>query len=589
MKKTKTSILSFGKASYNWMSIKILINLISVGLTVVFIDRICYLISSMIAKTLTNQSLKTTIIILVSVLIAKLILPWFTNKAVFKISSKIKISTRKRIFSKLLELELDYTEHKKTGGIISTAVEGVESIETFYGLFFPQIFLSVLVPIGLFIYLRSLDPVISLVLLLGVPLIPISVGLVQAWVQRVAKMHWSTYEDLNSFYLESIQGITTLKSFGLIEKRQEKIAQKSWDFRNRTMKLLFANLTSILTMDIIAMVGTALGITLAILRFPSLGLQASLVVLLISYEFFRPLRQLGSYFHFAINGISAMKSIMELLKKKSKKRDTWNLFNKLIDQNTSIKFSNVFFSYRERKVDVLKGISFTAEAGKITAIVGPNGVGKSTLVNLIVRFFDPTSGKITLGDINTAHIQHENIREKVSLLSQRTTLFHGTIRDNLLIAKPNATDNELLQACQKAGIAEFINSLPEKLDSSLKEHAKNISTGQKQRIGIARALLKNAPILILDEPTANLDSENEEKIQQAIQSISKDTTTILITHHLKTIRDADKILVLADGVVKEQGTHDELVDSKGLYYELSLNQQTSNLLLNQPKIIVNQL
>jgi ATP-binding cassette subfamily C protein len=577
MKKRKksSSLLSLGKVSYKWVSLKVFLDLLLVVSTVVFIDRVSWFIVTLYNNLLTNRNIIINVGIIFGVLISKIGIPIITSRVMHKISSEIKNKTREQIYSKLLELEIESVSEKKTGAILSTAVEGVESLEVFYGLFFPQIFLSVLVPIGLFIYLQFFDQIIAWVLLAAVPLIPISVGLVAAWVRRVSKMHWSTYEDLNSFFLESIQGITTLKAFGLVSRRKEKISKKSWDFRNKTMKLLYANLASILTMDIIAMVGTALGITLAIVRFQTFGLQVALIVLLIAYEFFRPLRQLGSYFHFAVNGISASKSIIDLYNKETKKRRSD--YSLVLNQKKQLPvvFQDVYFSYDDRTAEILKGISFTAEAGKITAIVGNSGSGKTTLVNLIVRFFDPLAGTIYLGNTDLSKVKTEEIRQNVSYLSQRTTLFYGSIKENLLIAKPNATEEELVSACIKAGIMDYIQTLPERFDSHLEEHARNLSTGQVQRIGIARVLLKDAPILILDEPTANIDSENEEKIRETIHTISKTKTTILISHNLRTVKQADVIFILSDGVMKEYGTHEELITKEESQYKHMVNSQLS--------------
>ena len=569
----RNNLFSLGKVSIHWISLKILVEILNVVATIAIINCIAFVINSAIQKNFTQDWLLIISIIIVSALLGKIIFSWLSSKAAFQISSKVKIATRNRIYTKLLELEAGYLEVKKTGGIVTTIIEGVESLEVFFGLFFPQIFLSFLIPIGLFIYLWFFSHSIALILVLAVPLIPLSIGVLRVWIRKVSKIHWSTYEDLNSYFLDSVQGITDLKIFGMIDERTKEISKRSWDFRNKTMKLLFTNLTSILAMDLIAMVGTALGITLAVFQLQTgkIALIGAIVILFTSYEFFRPLRQLGSYFHFAVNGISASKTIFEILNQESKQSPNQQFQDLSLKGNYDIKFSDVNFSY-DHRFQVLKGISFVVKTGQITAIVGRSGIGKTTIVNLIVRLFDTNSGKIFIGDYDLNNIDPNKIRNLISMVSQHTYLFQGTIRENLLIAKLDATDEELLLACQKAGIIAFVNSLPKKLDTSIAEHAKNFSSGQIQRFAIARALLKNAPILILDEPTSNVDFKSEYEILKTLQEISKEKTTIIISHRLSTIKNVDKILVIDDGLVIEEGTHRELMAANNLYFNLVQSQ-----------------
>jgi len=573
--KQKHTIFTLGKASKGWISGSIISNLVIAATTVVFIDRIGFIIDSLLSKALTKEIFIQTIFIMLLALIGRVIFSWAANKSVFKISSNVKVGARDKIYSKILELELEYRDVKKTGSIASTTIEGVEQLENIFGLVIPQAFLSLLIPIGLYFYLRQLNNSIALTLLLLVIFIPISIMMVRAWIKRVSKAHWFTYEDLHAYYLDSLQGITTLKTFGLVEKRTEEIGKRSENFRKKTMKLLQTNLTSNLSMDIIAMCGTAVGITLAIryLQSGAITVGTATIVVLIAYEFFRPLRLLGSYTHIAMQGIAASKSIFGLLNKEPSKhaKSRANSRGKL-DGNLDIVFKDVKFSYRDDRNPVLNGVNFELKTGQITALVGESGCGKTTIANLIARFYEPSSGEITIGGKPLQTIDPFEIRKNISMVSQRTYLFHGTIRENLLIAKPDATDDELYEACLKAGILDFVNSLANKLDASLVEQAKNLSSGQIQRIAIARALLKDAPILILDEPTSNVDAENEEKIQATLHEIARTKTTLVIAHRLRTVRDSDKIITLEKGKVAEIGKHKELINKNGVYANLVRSQ-----------------
>lgn len=573
--KQKHNIFTLGKASKGWILGAIIMHLFIVATTVVFFDRIGFIVDSLRSNVFTKEIFIQAIIIMILALIARLVFSWAANKAVFEISSKVKVGARDKLYSKILELELEYRDVKKTGSIVTTTVEGVEQLESIFGLVIPQAFLSLLIPFGLYFYVRQLNSSIALILLLLVIFIPISLMIVRAWIKRVSKAHWVTYENLHSYYLDSLQGITTLKTFGLVGKRTDEISRRSEDYRVRTMQLLHTNLTSILAMDIIALCGTAVGITLAFnyLKSGAITIGTAVIVVLIAYEFFRPLRLLGSYTHIAMQGISAAKSLLGILNQEPSKHTLSRISAKdKLNGNLVIKFKDVDFSYKEDRPPVLKGVNFELKTGQITALVGESGCGKTTVANLITRFYEPSGGVITIGGQSLYTIDPLEIRKKISMVSQRTYLFHGTIRENLLIAKPDATDDELYEICRKAGILDFVNSLPRKLDASLVEQAKNISSGQIQRISIARALLKDAPILILDEPTSNVDAENEEKIQATLQEIAQSKTTLIIAHRLRTVRDADKIIVIDKGSIAEEGTHRELINKNSVYANLVMNQ-----------------
>ena len=570
----KTNIFSLGKASRFWILITILTSLLIITTNIVIIDRIANIINLLYLNSLIIEKLVLFLIIISFAMVSRLFLSWLINFARFKTSSRIKLEVRNKIYSKILEIELRYKEIKSTGALTTTTLDGVENLESFFGSFIPQIFVAILAPIGLYFYVSIFNPGIAVALIFLIPFIPISIGIVQMWVQRVAKVHWETFEDLNSFFLDSLQGLTILKMFGQIKRRKKEITDISGEFRDNTMKLLYANLTSILIMDLISMIGTALGISLAITYFFSneLTLTGAIIILLISYEFFRPLRILGSYFHTAVNGISSGKSILKILNQKSHHLRTEYSQKLDVLDNVDIEFKDVGFSYSPDSPEILNNLNFKLEAGKITAIVGQSGAGKTTIANLIARFYDPVNGDVYIGGFNLKNCNPNEIRKNISMVSQQTYLFHGSIRDNLLMAKPEATEEELLEVCEKAGISEFISSLPRKLDTSLAERAKNISGGQIQRIALARAILKNTPILILDEATSNIDSENEKIIQRTLKKLAKSKTTLIIAHRLSIVRDADKILVLDNNRIVEKGSHQELITKKGLYRELVKDQ-----------------
>ena len=574
----KHTLFTLGETSKSWLAIAVAANLLITAATVVFIDRAGSIIDNVFGAAFSGELFFQALAVMLGAIMVRLLFSWSASKAMYEISAAVKLATRQKIYSKILDLEFAFRDVKKTGSLATTTVEGVEQLENIYGLVAPQAFLSVLVPAGLYFYLRPINGTVALTLLLMVILIPVSLVFVRAWIKRVAKAHWGVYENLNAYYLDSLQGITTLKTYGLLDRRTELIGEKSEAFRVRTMKLLYSNLVSTLSMDVIAMTGTAAGIALALyyLKAGMLTAGSAIVIVLVAYEFFRPLRLLGAYTHIAMQAMAAVRSILELLNQEPARDElSRKTAREKLAENGSydIVFRNVSFSYKQDRNPVLCGLDLAFETGKITALVGSSGCGKSTIANLITRFYEPTGGEITLGGRPLSAIDPLELRSNIAVVSQRTYLFHGSIRENLLLAKPDATDAELYETCRKAGIIDFVNSLPARLDASLSEQARNLSSGQIQRIGIARALLKDAPILILDEPTSNVDVENEEKIQETLHEIAKTKTTIIIAHRLRTVRDADKIAVIDRGLVAETGTHAALIDRNAAYATLVSSQQ----------------
>lgn len=507
--------------------------------------------------------------VIVAAAVGRAVLITWQERASVRIATGLKIGLRDKLIAKVLDLGVGYLDRDSTGALTTTASEGIEALEVYFGRYLPQLFVSVLTPIGLFIYLMFIDARTAALLLIAVPLIPASIMLIMKWAGRVAGNHWKNYAKLSSFFLDSLQGLTELKLFNRHNARAKRIAEKSWTFRNATMRLLRMNLTSIIAMDWIAYGGAAAGILLAgeSLKTEDIGIFGATVILLAAPQFFLPLRALGAYFHAGLSGVSAATKIFAVLKQPlllKQPEQPESLYGK----PPSIVFHRVGFSYDNSDSAALRDVSFELPAGSTTAVVGPSGCGKSTIIALIARLFDPSSGTVSFGGTDLSRVPPGEIHKRMAVVNQEPVLFSGTVADNLRLAEPDASTKELYSACRRAGIEDLVRSLPGGLDAEIGERGARLSGGQRQRLALARAVLKNADVLLLDEATSSVDARNESLIQDAVSKISADMTTVIVAHRLSTVRHADTILVVDQGEIIERGAHDALMAKDGLYARL---------------------
>ena len=552
-------------------------------------------------------------------------------------AERVKLALREQLFNKILAIGPSYSQHISTADVVQSAGEGIEQIQSFFELFLPQLFYAILAPVTLFFIVAPINMPTAVTLLVCAPLIVLIVGMVAMRAARVFKKYWGKYTDMGSVFLDNVQGLETLKTFDADAHAAKKMGEQAEQFRVMTMNVLQIQLRSLTAMDVVAYGGAAAGVGVSIWQYASgaaLPLAGVLLIVLLSADFFIPLRQLGSFFHVAMNGMTSTKRIFALLDTPIPAHGMQEMpeFG-ASDNGVDVCFDDVSFRYVDVNTDAaavvsvaadtavtadmetgktgqiggksgvvgagktgmskdddgsvvaLHGVSFTARRGQVTAIVGPSGSGKSTAVELLSGNLSGYEGCMWLQSGNTGNnstqryqindLSIESLTREIAIVAAQSHLFAGTLRDNLLMAKPNATENELWQALEAAHISDFVRAQSQELDLAIEQGASNLSGGQKQRIAIARALLRESAVYIFDEATSSVDVESETLILQTIRALAdRGKTVIMVTHRMANAADADHVVVFERGRATEQDAHAELMRANGTYAKLFRAQQT---------------
>ena len=516
----------------------------------------------------TDSHIGLTAVIAAIAIIVRFICATTASRMGYLSSKAVKKTLREMIYRKLLRLGTSYKEQANTSEVVQVAVEGVDQLETYFGAYLPQFFYAMLAPLTLFVVLSFVNFPSAIVLLVCVPLIPVTIIMVQRWAKKLLAKYWGQYTALGDTFLENLQGLTTTKIYQADAFKHQEMNEQSEHFRRITMKVLTMQLNSITIMDLIAYGGAALGVILATTQFRSghVDLSGCILIILLAADFFLPMRMLGSFFHIAMNGMAASDKIFRLLDLPEPEQKT-----QTVPADCSIECKGLRFSYDADR-EILHGVDMVFPKGSFTAIVGESGCGKSTIAAILMGRNKGYTGSITVGGVPLSEISEESLMENVTYISHQSYLFKGTVRDNLLMARPNAGEDTLWKVLEQVNLADFLRS-EKGLDTLLNEKASNLSGGQCQRLALARALLHDSPVYIFDEATSNIDVESENDIMCEIHALAKTKTVILISHRLANVAGADNIYVLDKGNIIESGSHCQLLAANRAYAKLWNAQQ----------------
>ena len=516
----------------------------------------------------TGHPMLSTVVVAGVAVVVRFLCSTTASRMGYLSSKEVKQTLRELIYQKLLRLGSSYKEQANTSEVVQVAVEGVDQLETYFGAYLPQFFYAMLAPLTLFGVLGFVNLPSAIVLLICVPMIPVTIVMIQRWAKKLLSKYWGQYTALGDTFLENLQGLTTTKIYQADAFKHQEMREQSEHFRKITMKVLTMQLNSITIMDLIAYGGTALGVILATtqMRAGHVDLFGCIFIILLAADFFLPMRLLGSFFHIAMNGMAASDKIFRLLDLPEEAQKTAT-----VSDDCSIVCNNLRFSYEAHR-EILHGIDLSFPKGSFTAIVGESGCGKSTISAILMGRNQGYSGEITVGGTPLSKISESSLMENFTYISHNSYLFKGTVRENLLMARPNAGEDSLWQVLEQVNLADFLRS-EQGLDTRLNEKASNLSGGQCQRLALARALLHDSPVYIFDEATSNIDVESENEIMAQIHALAKTKTVILISHRLANVVDADRIYVLDRGNMVESGNHHTLLDKNGTYAKLWYGQQ----------------
>jgi len=560
------TLLKMTKGLWGWILSLVVIRVCSLVMITSFATRISYFLGNMMNPSFTRDEIRNVVIQIIIVSVLIFVFQFIQGELEYRSQAAARSSIRQKLFIKTMSLDAGYIEKIGPNSAITSAVDGVEQMQVYYSVYLPSLIFSVIAPIYLFTKIYPSSFLIACILLVvSFVLLPLH-NIFRYRIEKLRKSYWVSLEDMTGYYLDGIRGLSTLKLFDQSDKHAEVLGEKADYLNHQINEFMKVNFTSFLVTEGIIYITLFICVLIAVtgLSNQAMELSSVLMILLLGYSYFGSIRQLMSATHDALTAVSAASRAEEILAVKTAEIEQEGKHNMSQD---SIVLEDVSFSYEDRK-EVLHHVNIKIEKSKITALVGLSGCGKSTVASMLMKFIYPSSGAVYLNGKDYACMNRKEIGEYIVMVPQTVNLFSDTIRNNLLLANPSATDEKLWQVLKEVSLDKHIRRMSEGLDTMVSESGSNLSGGQKQMMGIARALLTDAEYIIFDEATSAVDPESEKIIWQCIEKLSKKRTLIIISHRLSAIRHADQIIVLQAGVVEEVGNHEELMKKHGLYRTL---------------------
>lgn len=571
--KISQRLLQEARQSRLLFGLTVLLGVITGGLILFQAHNLSHLVNSVFLDHLTQAEVVPQVIVLILIVFLRAVFTFLNGTAAASLSAKVKSAFRSMLLAKISRLGPAYTRGESTGEMTTTALQGVEALDAYFSQYLPQILIAALLPVMILLVVFPLDTLTGVVFLVTAPLIPFFMSLIGRASENETRHQWQALSRLGSYFLDTLQGITTLKTLGQSRARTRQIEDVSERYRETTLKVLRITFLSALALELLATLSTAVVAVEIGLRllYSKIVFEQAFFILLIAPEFFQPLRQLGARYHAGMTGVVAAKRIYEVL-------DTPEPLSRRIKdtplslpgtlESFSLELLQVSFAYPQRQKDALHDVSMTLNSGKSHGLVGRSGAGKSTLMQLLLRFIQPGAGRILLNGQDLSIFQLEDWRRQIGWVPQQPALLDATILENIRLAKPGASLSEVRHAAAQAHLDSFVMSLREGYETRVYEKAVRVSSGQTQRIALARAFLKDAPFLMMDEPTAHLDVELEEGLNESVQRLMQGRTTLVIAHRLSTLRKADVLFLLDGGHLTASGGHASLLASSPLYAEM---------------------
>ncbi|MGR7839659.1 ABC transporter ATP-binding protein/permease [Finegoldia sp. P3-F-LR] len=561
-------LIAMMKDSTKYVLYTVLLNWIGLVFNIIFVITISGVIQNIYEKKEIGDSFYISLVIMILTIIVRYFTSYNSHILSQKASVIVKKELRHKLYEKLLSFGTSYNKFVNTSELLQLAVDGIEQLEMYFGGFLPQFGYSILAPVTLFAVLMFFSPKAALVMIIAVPLIPLSIVAIMKFAKKLLGKYWGNYANLGQTFLDNVAGLTTLKIYQRDYDYEKKMDREAEDFRRITMKVLSMQLNSITVMDVIAFGGAAIGSIISIVQLVNgqISLKSAIIVILLAADFFIPLRQLGSFFHVSMNGMAASDKIFKILDSHIEERGDSEFPREL----SSIKFENVDFSYDGIR-NIINNLSFCISSNSITSFVGESGSGKSTVASLLLGINKRVSGKITYENTELFDIKESDLMKNVTIVSANSYIFKGSLRDNLSMGNVDVSDDDMYTILKKVNLYDFFES-ENSLDTKINEAGSNLSGGQRQRLAIARAILKDSKVYIFDEATSNIDLESEEIIMNLINEIAKDKIVVLISHRLANVTSSEKIYVLKNGNIIEQGCHKQLISNDGLYKKMFTEQ-----------------